>query len=110
MGTREIRRKPPAAVRREVLADPCAYCDDDATHVDHIVPLAQGGTDDRENLAPACRWCNEEKLDFTPEQWRAWREERGMPWPPVPRFARMWEAIAATAAQFTEEDFRAAGY
>lgn len=62
---------------------PCAYCGDWLpTQVDHIMPVSRGGTDDWENLAPACKWCNMEKLDFTPDEWRAWREEEGLGWPP----------------------------
>lgn len=75
-----------AAVRRDVLsAEACAYCGDYATAVDHVIPVSRGGTNDRANLTPACRPCNEEKLDFTPDEWRAWREETGRPWPPVAR-------------------------
>lgn len=36
----------------------CHYCGDAATHVDHIVPRALGGTDDLGNLIAACRACN----------------------------------------------------
>ena len=72
------------SLRTEVLfSGPCAYCGDPApTQVDHIMPRSRGGTDDRANLAPACKGCNMEKLDFTPEEYRAWREEEGMGWPP----------------------------
>jgi hypothetical protein len=52
------------------------------TQVDHVIPLSRGGTDDWDNLAPACRWCNMEKGDFTPEEYRAYREEQGLGWPP----------------------------
>lgn len=77
------QRAIPAAVRRDVLsADACAYCGGYAEAVDHIIPVSRGGTADRTNLTASCRQCNEEKLDFTPGEWRAWREETGREWPP----------------------------
>lgn len=82
------RREPiPAAARRRLLPGHCVYCGDFATCIDHVVPVAQGGTSIIENLAPACRSCNEEKLDWQPWQWRASREEMGWPWPPESRSA-----------------------
>ena len=39
----------------------CRYCGAPATHVDHLVPVVRGGTDDPENLAAACPTCNLEK-------------------------------------------------
>ena len=40
----------------------CAYCDiylrDSPYHVDHITPLAAGGTNNENNLAIACPTCN----------------------------------------------------
>ena len=46
----------------------CRYCDEPATHVDHIIPRCQGGTDDFDNLAAACQHCNLSKGGRTPEQ------------------------------------------
>ena len=92
-------RRIPAKVRREVLSAPCAYCGDEATAVDHIVPVSRGGTRRRGNLAPACASCNFDKLDFTPDEWRAWREERGLPWPPLTRLAATTEAVDRALAQ-----------
>lgn len=59
-------RKPlPPRVRYEVLERDgytCQYCGakapDVALHVDHIVPVAEGGTDDIGNLVTACEYCN----------------------------------------------------
>ena len=46
----------------EVLASgPCTYCGAPSTHVDHIRPLALGGHEARDNLAPACQPCNQSK-------------------------------------------------
>jgi 5-methylcytosine-specific restriction endonuclease McrA len=35
--------------------EPCGAL---ATHVDHVIPLADGGTDDESNLRAACPPCN----------------------------------------------------
>lgn len=71
-------------VHREVLdSGPCAYCGALwPTHVDHVIPFSRGGTSERDNLAPSCETCNMEKLNLTPDEWRAWRESRGLSWPP----------------------------
>lgn len=45
------------------LEDPCSYCSGKAEVRDHIVPVAQGGTDSWDNLTPACQRCNSEKGD-----------------------------------------------
>ena len=43
----------------------CAYCREPITmrakHVDHILPLARGGTNDRRNLQITCAGCNQRK-------------------------------------------------
>lgn len=47
--------------RARILArdhDTCGYCGQHATHVDHIVAKANGGTDDDSNLISACASCN----------------------------------------------------
>ena len=41
----------------------CYLCGMEATTVDHIHPLAKGGTDDEWNLAAACKRCNYSKQD-----------------------------------------------
>ena len=58
----------------------CVYCGEASTaekeasrkailSVDHIKPAARGGSAAVENLACACRRCNSEKSDRTPEEW-----------------------------------------
>ena len=70
-------------LRAVVLRDEwCHYCDEGATQVDHVVPYSRGGTDTLDNLVPACDSCNMEKLVFTVDEWRAYRLERGLCWPP----------------------------
>ena len=36
----------------------CRWCGAPAGHVDHVVPLKLGGTDDDTNLVAACEKCN----------------------------------------------------
>lgn len=77
-------RSIPVALRRELLVPGalCAYCGGYADVIDHIEPVSRGGTCDRENLTPACGECNAQKSDQYPDEWQAWREERGLSWPP----------------------------
>lgn len=42
----------------------------DAWEVDHDTPRAQGGTDDLDNLMPACVSCNRSKQDLSSEEFR----------------------------------------
>lgn len=49
----------------------CAYCSvelGDSWHVDHMMPLSRGGTDDPVNLALACAPCNLSKGSKTVEE------------------------------------------
>ncbi len=45
----------------------CRYCLSAAQylyqtlHIDHILPISKGGTDDIENLCLSCSWCNSSK-------------------------------------------------
>lgn len=41
----------------------CQYCGEEATGIDHIIPLARGGTNGDENLVPCCIRCNRIKND-----------------------------------------------
>lgn len=36
----------------------CAYCGKPSEHLDHIVPICQGGTNDKSNLQMLCGRCN----------------------------------------------------
>lgn len=51
----------------------CAYCgaDNGEFHVDHIVPVAKGGSNDPENLTIACAPCNMSKGDRLVSEWRS---------------------------------------
>lgn len=52
----------------------CAYCGKEITYkdmqIDHIYPHYLGGSDDVNNLMPACRACNFRKQTFSVEQFR----------------------------------------
>ncbi len=39
----------------------CAYCGNDATQVDHVIPRKAGGTHDMDNLVACCAPCNSAK-------------------------------------------------
>ena len=47
----------------------CAYCEDDATSLDHIVPRYLSGETVRKNLVPACRRCNASKASERLHEW-----------------------------------------
>ena len=50
----------------------CQYCGisvrDDEAHIDHIIPVCQGGKTDLKNLTVACQECNLKKGGRTPRQ------------------------------------------
>lgn len=50
----------------------CRYCGQSAPdvklHVDHVIPIALGGTDDPSNLAAACADCNIGKASTSPSE------------------------------------------
>jgi len=54
----------------------CFYCGafDEKGHVDHIIPLSRGGTDNLENLVWSCVSCNTSKGDMTLQEWRSKQE------------------------------------
>lgn len=49
----------------------CTYCGsiDGPFHIDHIMPVAKGGTDAISNLTVACAPCNLSKSDRTLQEW-----------------------------------------
>jgi 5-methylcytosine-specific restriction endonuclease McrA len=62
-----------AALRKQA----CRYCGVPAEHIDHYVPLKQGGLHCRTNLVPACALCNLSKGARTPEEWIEYLRKRG---------------------------------
>jgi len=47
----------------------CAYCSEEATTLDHIIPRFKSGSSNRNNLVPACRRCNTAKASSKMEDW-----------------------------------------
>lgn len=75
----EAKKKPSpypkdwAATRAKVFSMKganCVYCGADASHVDHQIPKARGGSDHIDNLVPSCAPCNIAKGMMTAEEWR----------------------------------------
>lgn len=58
----------------------CYYCGSalcfETFHIDHMHPIALGGCNLQENLAPACSFCNTSKGMKTIEEWRLVRAFR----------------------------------
>jgi 5-methylcytosine-specific restriction endonuclease McrA len=44
-----------------ILKDPCVYCGNTSTEIDHIEPRIKGGSHEWDNLAPVCKVCNTRK-------------------------------------------------
>ena len=97
--------------RRSILDEwpECAYCGrKHPTTLDHVVPRAKGGSQDRKNLIGACGACNLEKSDMPWFEWYRgqifWtpeREDRILSWinqpdpePPSPVFINWMEKEA----------------
>ena len=56
------RKSLPVSLRFRIWAMPCAICGDSGDiEIDHIVPLAKGGTNDESNLQPLCHQCHSRK-------------------------------------------------
>jgi len=49
--------------------DSCVYCNGPFEHIDHVVPLARGGTHALINLVPSCARCNLRKGTSTAEEY-----------------------------------------
>lgn len=71
---RRLGRDAIAVTYAAILArDPCVYCDASGKQIDHIVPIAGGGTNDWTNLTAACSFCNQSKKDRPLLAWMAQR-------------------------------------
>lgn len=51
--------------------------------------MNQGGRSVRDNLVYACHRCNAQKGHKTPAQWKRWRDDRDLAWPPADCFAAL---------------------
>lgn len=67
----------------------CAYCDNQADTIDHVVPLVRGGTNYEGNLVVCCKSCNSSKSGSTIMEWRTGRRLPRMTaaivWPERPK-------------------------
>ena len=61
---------------RRISTGLCYYCRRQVGHkaltMDHLVPLARGGTSVRGNVVPACKDCNTRKKSLLPIEWQAY--------------------------------------
>lgn len=68
-----VRIAIPKSLREEVFkrdGNKCRYCNSENSkfHIDHIIPVCQGGDTSLENLVLACSSCNVRKSGRTPRQ------------------------------------------
>lgn len=67
-------KKAQRIVVHEKYGGRCAYCGKVIAHkdmqVDHVLPKCRGGSDDTDNLMPACRRCNHYKRSADLEGFR----------------------------------------
>lgn len=86
-----FRRAGHTPISREYVAillnDPCSYCSMGGGVVDHIEPIADGGTNDVANLTAACRSCNAQKNDIPLIVFLARRAAKGAAITELPRAA-----------------------
>lgn len=67
------------AIRSRILnrdGHTCYSCQGTATTVDHLLPVAQGGTHDDGNLAAMCWTCHQAKTKTESKQGKALRSRR----------------------------------
>lgn len=67
---------------RRKLGDRCRYCDDPlhgGGEVDHLTPVARGGSGRAGNVTICCMPCNRAKLAKTLQEFMDWRRDRGLP-------------------------------
>jgi len=88
----------------------CRYCGQSAPDVkltvDHVTPVALGGTDDPSNLVTACADCNAGKSSTAPDSNHvAQVEEDAERWAAAMRLAAEREADAREAKQETADSF-----
>lgn len=105
----------PRPIKRSVMdrdRSTCVYCGrkegeyappetsrDSTIHIDHVIPVSQGGSCDISNLACACSACNLFKSDRTPDQC-------GLPWPKDKNGNLLGNAKNVTSALPREEKRR----
>ena len=73
-----MKRKKLSNTERQKIYDKCkghcAYCGCELEYrdmqVDHVIPLRRGGSDDVDNMLPACRSCNHYKATLTVDEYK----------------------------------------
>ena len=45
-------------------------------HIEHLLPIARGGTNAKKNIVLACRDCNLEKFTMTEEEYQVFRQQK----------------------------------
>jgi 5-methylcytosine-specific restriction protein A len=59
--------------KRRIADGICQYCKGhfhpDELTMDHIIPLARGGTSEKINIVPCCKECNSKKKYMLPVEW-----------------------------------------
>ena len=69
---RELRKSQWWKNRR--ACNSCYYCESLTTAtkltMDHVVPLARGGSSIKSNLVPCCKSCNNQKKNLLPIEWK----------------------------------------
>ena len=53
---------------KKIYGKRCYLCGEIADTIDHVIPISRGGTNDIENLRPACYDCNMRKGSKTLEE------------------------------------------
>lgn len=73
------RRDPPgwSAVKKQMRGKPCAACGSPSTEVDHITPVAFGGSHHPSNLQPLCTPCHAKKSQEDAQEGRKRAGGRG---------------------------------
>lgn len=67
-------------LRKGLKGAKCAICGADATRVDHIIPVANGGSDHPDNIQYLCKACDKEKTRKERES-GSWYINRSIPEP-----------------------------
>ena len=69
---RELRKSQWWKNRR--ACNSCYYCESPTPAkkltMDHVVPLARGGSSIKSNLVPCCKSCNNQKKNLLPIEWK----------------------------------------
>jgi len=74
-------KKKDIVFKLEIQQNLCYWCMKfcgESYHVDHIVPISKGGSNESKNLCISCPDCNLEKKDKMPQDWVFILRERGI--------------------------------